>query len=1084
MLKISQWGGGHKNEDEHKLISKILSKNDQSKTNIEDNLKSLIYGINGEDSIFEKIGSCIHSKNPNISPSCVYENTLYFIFRLLFIAYFEDRFSDILKYHQYFKDEISLQNLLENLNDKEDAFNGFFKLQKIFEIYDKGEPNYDMPIFNGGLFDKEKTKLLYTPKLFSNKDLKEILEKFFYFNDGNSLYKRDYRTLSISHLGTVYEGLLSYFFEITPEDIFYLQYSPKGSKSSKTSSIEGYFDSYDYAKIQKDFKIHKIQTYNKGQIYLKNTSNSRKSTASYYTPASIVSFLVKECLKDKITPENILTFKILDNACGSGHFLIEALNQVTSEILQNFDNFPAIKKIYDKEKQTIATHTAQYIQDYQIDEIDILKRLLLKRMIFGVDINPFSIELTKLSLWIDSFIFGTPLSFIEHHIKCGNALIGTNIASFKHFWLDYNKKAGNLFVHNFLDDFNDLSNIFKRLDSLKDSTEEDILESKRIYKEDITPKLSTLNLYLNYYNAKRFLTPEESLLFKAIEDIDMQAIFSHKEAINIIKSYASKYRFFNYEIEFPEIVEDTKFKGFQAIVGNPPWDKTKFDDSNFFPQYKSDYRTLKNSQKDEFAKNLLSIPSIKSLYEDQKATATATTKYYKANYPLNYGSGDSNLFRFFVEANLSLLDTGASLAYVLPSALMFEEGSFSLRKHILTNKTLHFFYSFENRNGIFADVDIRYKFALMQIQNTTPEPNHSTKTMFYKTNINSIYNPDEIIPLNLENIRCLSPQHLSLMELRHQKELKILKKCYEAFPKLSLQWLDFRNELHMTADKDLFLESFSEGLIPLYEGKMIHQFNAYFANPKYFLHAKSFDERLKCKEIYRLKQDLNLNQKEYEKLINQHKLKEKDFIKYDREFFRLGFRAIAGDTNERTTIFSLLPKNIGCGNSLWSSVPKSYYFSKNSIKIKTTPYIKILFALGIFNSILMDFILRQIVQINVNKTYIERIPIPQPEKTEILQNPLYSQIALNALKLQLYDIYDRYDDFTELAYEFGISKSDIPSTPKLYDMLRVKNDISIAKLYGIDFEEFCYLLGSFKLLNSKQPEYIAALKNPTHWQNT
>lgn len=729
-------------------LEELLQKNIISKTKIEDDLKSLIYGINGKDSIFEKIGSCIYERNKTLPLGVIYENTLYFMFRLLFIGYFEDKFSDTLIHHKYFNTNISLHTLLKNLSEDEDSFDGFVKLQDIFRIYEKGEPNYDMPIFNGGLFDAKRTPPLSAAKIFSNKTLKEILEKLFYYDDGKVKMRRDYRTLSISHLGTIYEGLLAYFFEVSDKEIYYIEYVSKNEKKSQKSSatIEGYYENYDYNKIKQKFKITKSQYYLPNQIYLKNTSNSRKSTASYYTPESLTSFLVRECLEGKITQDNILTFKILDNACGSGHFLIEALNFITLDILERLDDFVDLKAIYEAEKSLIISNVSQYIQNYQIDEADVLKRLLLKRMIYGVDINPFSIELTKLSLWIDSFIFGTPLSFIEHHIKCGNSLIGTSIQSFKNYCenkksYDKNLKAilknsvefqneMNLFMHQFLGDFEKLSKIFQKLDSLKDNTEEEILESKRLYREEISPELLKLNLYLNYQNAGYFLTQDERKIFEDFEQGDIDEIFTSQECIEIINAYAQKYRFFNYEIEFPEIVSDGDFRGFQTIIGNPPWDAVRFSDDDFFPQYQSNYRTLSNSKKLEFSTNLLYDPMIKQKYEEEKAIAKSLAFYYRARYPLNKGGGNTNLFRLLLDRNLSLLEKGADLGYVLPSAIMFEEGSKKLRTHILKEKTLQFFYSFENTEGIFKDVDRRYKFALIKINNDCPPPSILSERCF------------------------------------------------------------------------------------------------------------------------------------------------------------------------------------------------------------------------------------------------------------------------------------------------------------------------------------------------------------------
>ncbi|EAL7172480.1 class I SAM-dependent DNA methyltransferase, partial [Campylobacter jejuni] len=796
----------------------------------------------------------------------------------------------------------------------------------------------------------------------------------------------------------------------------------------------------------------------KGQIYLKNSSNSRKSTASFYTPQSIANFLIQSALKDKLNNENILKFKILDNACGSGHFLVGILNAITHIVLSDFDHFTNLKELYEEEKENILNYIKDFVQDYELDESDVLKRLLLKRIIYGVDLNPFSIELTKLSLWIDSFIFGTPLSFIEHHIKCGNALVGSSIIDFENL-IKQNKE--NIFTNSITQEFEILQEVFEKLDNLQDTNEEQIKQSKQIYQNEITPKLDKLNLYLDYINSLHFANKEELQILKALSQDDIQNLSQNEQAKAIISKYQKEFNFFNYELEFPEITENQVFKGFDIIIGNPPWDKTKFSDDDFFPQYKSDYRSLIASKKKEIQDNLLAKDYIKQNYEKQKAYINNLSEYYKKVYPLNKGSGDGNLFRLFVEKNLSLLKQDGNLAYVLPSALMFEDGSLTLRKEILENKTLEYFYSFENRQAIFADVDSRYKFALMLIKNTQANHTHKIKTMFYKTDMNSLKNKDEILTLSLKDIKKLSPTHLALMELKDKQALKILRKCYNAFQNLSFDYIDFVNELHMTNDKDLFIEEFREGLLPLYEGKMIYQFNANFSQATYFLEKAKFDERLKSKELYRAKKATG-------KELNPK------LIKYDREFFRLGYRAVASDTNERTLIASLLPKNCGFGHSMFANAPKQYIVKDDEICMDIVPYEKILFVLALFNSLVVDFIIRNMVQINVSKSYLERIPLPQPSDEEIQNNEIYKTLAKNALLLQLYNDQNRH--FDELKQEFNIKNEEIPKTKKAYDILRAKNDLLVKELYGLSDDEFSYMISTFKVLNEKQSEYITLLK--------
>ncbi|EAM0267498.1 class I SAM-dependent DNA methyltransferase, partial [Campylobacter jejuni] len=982
----------------------------------------------------------------------IYENSLYFIFRLLFIAYFEDKFEIILEKHKYFKSKISLRTLLENLQEDESSSGGFGELENIFNIYNKGKGNFDMPVFNGGLFDESKTALLSTPKIFNDKDLKFILNQLLNFKDKNLSFKRDYKTLSVEHLGTIYEGLLSYFFEIANEDIYYVSYK------EKSKEIECYFDNYDFKILEKSKKVEKYTFYKKGQIYLKNSSNSRKSTASFYTPQSIANFLIQSALKDKLNNENILKFKILDNACGSGHFLVGILNAITHIVLSDFDHFTNLKELYEEEKENILNYIKDFVQDYELDESDVLKRLLLKRIIYGVDLNPFSIELTKLSLWIDSFIFGTPLSFIEHHIKCGNALVGSSIIDFENL-IKQNKE--NIFTNSITQEFEILQEVFEKLDNLQDTNEEQIKQSKQIYQNEITPKLDKLNLYLDYINSLHFANKEELQILKALSQDDIQNLSQNEQAKAIISKYQKEFNFFNYELEFPEITENQVFKGFDIIIGNPPWDKTKFSDSDFFPQYKSDYRSLIASKKKEIQDNLLAKDYIKQNYEKQKAYINNLSEYYKKVYPLNKGSGDGNLFRLFVEKNLSLLKQDGNLAYVLPSALMFEDGSLTLRKEILENKTLEYFYSFENRQAIFADVDSRYKFALMLIKNTQANHTHKIKMMFYKTDINSLKNKDEILTLNLKDIKKLSPTHLALMELKDKQALEILRKSYNAFQNLSFDYIDFRRELDMTNDKDLFIEEFREGLLPLYEGKMIHQFNANFSQTTYFLEKAKFDERLKSKELYRAKKATG-------KELNPK------LIKYDREFFRLGYRKISRDTDERTLIASLLPKNCGGADSTYSNIPKQYVLKDDVICMDIVPYERILFVLALFNSLVVDFIIRNMVQINVSKSYLERIPLPQPSDEEIQNNEIYKTLAKNALLLQLYNDQNRH--FDELKQEFSIKNEEIPKTKKAYDILRAKNDLLVKELYGLSDDEFSYMISTFKVLNEKQSEYITLIK--------
>ncbi|WP_104629094.1 Eco57I restriction-modification methylase domain-containing protein [Helicobacter bizzozeronii] len=1060
-------------EDQDPQISATLQANEQHKQAVEKDLQNLIYGTEGYDfSLFEEIGKALHARHPDAKLEEIYENTLYFLFRLLFIAYFEDKFEDTLKEHICFKDYLSVRKLLKMLGDRDNSYVGMGQLEQLFTIYNEGNENYAMPLFDGGLFEPEKTALFKKGKIISDKLLKQILTHLLYYGES----QRGYATLSVVHLGSIYEGLMSYFFALADEELHYCT-TPKG---------EGYYDNDDYQKIQKQAK--KTQHYAKGQIYLKNTSNSRKSSGSFYTHEDITKSLVEHALAG-LNDDNVLNFKILDNACGSGAFLIEALNQASQKAL-GFEN---LRPLLQEEINTLSAQVQAYNPAYEVDEAAILKRLLLKKMIYGVDVNPFSIELAKLSLWIDSFIFGTPLSFLEHHIKCGNALIGCSLKEFEGFLTREDRKRNpkdktqNLFLDHLFKKLKTLQRRATLLANIPDRTQKQIAHSKRIYQR-LKPQLDKLNFYLNFYNTHKIMAlnlkePKENrqeekspnslleahlkaqetwrantqdLTINAMADLDQLHTPKYKEVKACIEQYAQEFNFFNYEIAFPELVIGGQFGGFNAIVTNPPWEKTIFDESEFFSTFRSNYRTFSLQEKKEFKVEALAKDYIQEQYHQEQAHILTTNAYYKAHYPLSSAGMHGNLFRFFIERNLSLLAPQAKLALVIPSALMLEEGSLHLRAQILKEHALEFFYSFENRQGIFPSVHRCYKFALLGLsQEKSQQP---IKALFYLENVSDIAKQS---PLLISPTALLETPKCALKEVRNALDLEILDHCAAQFSRLSEGWLDFRQELNMTTDKDLFIppnkvqgKTQAATLLPLLEGKHIHQFNAEFAPPRYGVEAEALQERLKSRERHRAK-----------------KGGYSGAIAYEYQYWRLGYRGIARDTDERSFIVSLIPRNYTAGHSMYLSVPYTY----TPKGILETPPLQTLFILGLFNSLVVDFLLRLHSQMNISKIYLYELPLPQPTPQEIANNPLYLAIAQNALECQLY--YDSANHFSELKTLFK-TPLDIPKTQKLLNTKRAQLDILIARdIYALSRDQFLHLLDSFRVLQNKQPGFVALLKD-------
>ncbi len=1080
---------------------------------VEENLKAVIYGYAGEDSLFQIMGKAIARANPKASLALVYENSVVLLFRLLFVVYFEDKNAPLLQAHPFYQ-RYSLDHIFQTLRsqgrerqERDGLHDGVYALKQLFEMLDEGAEDIDIPLFNGGLFDPSRAPLLLTPKIFDNATLRQVLERLLYKTQrGQTLFdtRRDFKNMSVTHLGRIYEGLLEFRFERALENAVYLEYE---STATKGKTVEAYFDSYDHALIrqEKGFKKLREVSVKKGEVFLKSANNSRKTSASYYTEPVLSQPLVKASIDRALhgldaasAGRAFMDLKILDNACGSGHFLVEALNHLTDLALARLQDDPTLQDLVAQERAKIQEQLQFLNLAHEPEDAQILKRALLKRCIFGVDLNPFAVELARLSLWMDSFIFGTPLSFIEHHVQHGNSLMGASVQDFVAFNAT-EAQQNDLFVENLAARFDDLRSVMHELDAMRDTTAAEVAQSKTLWKNHIAPKLQLLSRALSFVCTGRAMQAEgEHAAWEALKktpDILGQLFDEAPQrsgagptaagksaALKTVEAYAAKYHFFHFEVAFPEAFSQglRGRKGFDIIVGNPPWDKTKFSDTDFFPQYHSNYRSLKNTEKAAVQQRLLGSAHIAKAYQDAQRQAEVANAYYKAHYPLNRGTGDGNLFRFFVERNLGLLAEGGNLSYVLPSALMFEEGSTALRQHLLTRCQMPFFWSFENRHSLFADVDSRYKFALMQVLNSPPpSEGHTTiDTAFYVLDPAELAKPERHVPYPLATLQVLSPQHWALMELRNGADLPILQKCYGAFAPLSPEWLDFRNELHMTADKDLFLEQPAPGLLPLYEGKMIWQYSHALDAPQYWLEREAFDQRLHSKELHRMAQDLSVPKA----AIIEHA----SAVRYDREFVRLAFRDIARDTDERTLIFGLLPKQCGAGHTINISIPKIYVRTgQGGVATQTVSPLRLLFALAWFNSLPVDWLARFMIQIHASKTYLYRLPMPQPSDDEIRQHPAYTQLARNALLLTLSAPKpahggggapsSSWDDFAELAPLLGVQPQDLPTTAKARDSLRAQNDRLVAQLYGLDARELAHLLQSFKVMANKRPEYLALL---------
>ncbi|MDR1945715.1 MAG: hypothetical protein LBQ51_00910 [Desulfovibrio sp.] len=1078
----------------------------QRKIACEEDLKKVIYGTDGRRSLFEQIGRAVYAAS-DYDPSpenlrSVFENALYMLFRLLFVSYFEDRHQDLLAKHLNYP-RLSLGKIHEKLRDEPaQQYGAWDDLQRLFVILDRGNENLDIPPLSGALFDADRAPLLKRLRVFSNSELLSVLDKLRVINaDENSeknkeKERRDFRSLPAVNLGGVCDGLLKFEFRVGEKERYHIVYS--GQDGTRQ---DGYFDASDAAQLKSD-KKHKVFHETKipaGALYLVGDRNSRDATARHHTPRSLSFPLVKRAVDYHLgrmsAEDSVLDLRILDNACGSGHILVETLACLADRCLGRMDIDSKLRKILTEEKARIdAVRREIGLDGAESDEFAVLKRILLKHLIYGVDVQPFAVELTKLSLWMETFIFGTPLAFIEHHIKVGNALVGTS-RNFLHALEETMVHSGQVvmaveqYVHG---RFDSLKDVRERLNALQDITDADIRTSGEIYRNEILPVLQGLNELIDVVTFSEMRTAEghknsnsAGLISNLVMDVFRR---EHPQHMELIQAYREIYGFFHYSLEFPEVfISDNP--GFDIIIGNPPWDKTSFEDPVFFELYRSNYRSMTNQKRADVRAELLADPDIMDRYEAGKIYAQAYNEYLRACYPHAGGAG-GRLFRFFVERDLQLSAAGGTINCILPTGLLTEDDSAKLRKHIFAEFSIVAFDGFENSGKIFPDVDSRYKFGLLQIARVK-DPDQSARMRFMQRDPAVLLGDEGAFEYSLEDLRNLSPAYMAYLETgAGRKDIDLLKRFYTKFSVLDPAWLDFRNELNAATDRAVFHEKTTEAVLLLYKRTSIQQYDSQYgkrggALPEYRLDPYEFDKYLLPREIYRIIDDIYPDIEAYypdipkqKAVLNELGLHRKGelapFVVPDRNYFRLGFRDIADDTGERTLIAALLPKNIGAQQTLPLSIPKKYTLDSvnRTVIAVEIPVQRLLFAQCIFNSLVFDWILRFSTVLHVSKSCLFRQPIPQPTDVEINYNPVYAEIVRNSLLLTLH--YNK-DDFQELTEEFGVSEEEIPASEMPAERLKIRNDVLVAGLYGVRRSDMEHILSNFTVLRKKKEGYCAAL---------
>ena len=630
------------------------------------------------------------------------------------------------------------------------------QLLDLFSIIDKGSRELNVPLYNGGLFitspdsvdddqESEAARFLALHKIpdrylargldFLARDLDDKRQDLVFI---------DYKSLGVRQLGSIYEGLLEFKVRIAAEKMAVV----KGKKTEEVIPYKEAIKSKRKVLSMGRGRNARERVFKRGDVYLENDRRERKASGSYYTPNHIVKYIVENTVGpvlsekfEKLRPkfrdaqqaygralaratgfknrgmipddpakvantyeglvDNLFDLKVLDPAMGSGHFLVEAVDFICDRILGEREGFlrafpwnPVTKYLQNTREAIIDEMERQRVtvDTSRLTDINLLKRHILKRCVYGVDLNPMAVELAKVSLWLDCFTIGAPLSFMDHHLKCGNSLIGTTVQEVE-TELGKQKKGhvSDLFGGPFQGMLAATATI-EDLRRIPDATVEQAERSHSLFSDfekTQVPYKSALDIWVSQHfgnkRAKEVLTLAGSELVKDIRSGGKKLSPEYRDAITKAGEIGLEKRFFHWDLEFPEAFVDVsrgKWKskeeqGFEAVVGNPPYHRIQ------------------------------GIPA-------------AVKEYLTATYPSATGKFDLSVV--FAEQGYRLIGTTGELGLIIPNRVLTADYGSGLRKIISDHEALAQIVDFQHAQ-VFPEASI---YACLLFLSGTP---HETTTI-------------------------------------------------------------------------------------------------------------------------------------------------------------------------------------------------------------------------------------------------------------------------------------------------------------------------------------------------------------------
>ena len=730
------------------------------------------------------------------------------LFRLLFVLYAEDR--GLLPMGNKLYRHESLSRMRDDIAERMGGTGFSPEVKKCsidFSILcgaiGQGSKRMGLPPYNGRLFAKNGAtgRVDIPDPVFAR-----LVDKLSRRTVGGKKRRINYRDLSVRHLGAIYERLL----------------------------------------------LHEFVDHPQGGVQARLNPQVRKAGGSYYTPDELTELVIKrtvgpllaekkrawdkalqrkapESETRKLDPaEAALNLKICDPAMGSGHFLAALVDHIADSALEYMAEAherkrpsPLTAEIEGTRKRIVENaRTGGFKLEEHLDDRLLVRRLALKRVVYGVDKNPWAAELAKLSLWLHTFTVGAPLSFLDHHLRAGDSLFGEWIES---GFRQMEKFGGTLFPRVFLNSAREAAALMAAVEARPDADVAEVRGSARDYRKFTEANRKLENLLLLVHSLRWMAADESDLPRKEREKRgnDRRAALVHlfgngwggpakvlenwalpkskrgpsadimREILSRAAELNRRERFLHWESTFPGVWPLKNGEqwegGFDAVVGNPPWERIKLQETEWFKDREPKIAGLKPSsaRTDEIERRRkLDDPLIRDFDAASRVAGGAIQVARKCGeYPMLSG-GYVNLYSLFVERALGgLVRPNGMVGLLVPSGVYGDKTSSEFFRMMAESRRIAAIYDFENRGHFFREVHRQLKFCAF-IAGGKKRKFDKTEGAFFLRSVEEMEDPARRINMEPSDFALMNPNYGNVPIFRSQREMAVTGEIYRRWPVL------------------------------------------------------------------------------------------------------------------------------------------------------------------------------------------------------------------------------------------------------------------------------------------------------------